>query len=344
MEASLRGAAVALFTLLAISSALNARQSAVARYSLIFDCCAIAYLVESAPGLRGSHAVWIAPVRMASNAAPGVFLLWAEAAFGDQFVPRWWRWWPIGLMLALSASAIATDAWLAHRMAEAAALALVVAGIVRVLAGRSVDLVESRRAARLVFACGIGVWIAVTTVFGAFDLLPGPAVSGVLGLALAGCLLRIRLDGPHALPSAAPTKPPPTRPAPSPATDGEDGDLAEKLRIAMERDRLYREAGLTVAGLSSRLGAPEYRVRRLINQRLGHRNFVTFVNGYRLAEAMAALADPGQARVPVLTIALDAGFQSIGPFNRAFKAQTGETPSEYRRRHLSPDGSGLADS
>jgi AraC-like DNA-binding protein len=38
--------------------------------------------------------------------------------------------------------------------------------------------------------------------------------------------------------------------------------------------------------------------------------------------------------VPILTIALDAGFQSIGPFNRAFKAETGMTPSEFRRTRL----------
>jgi len=36
--------------------------------------------------------------------------------------------------------------------------------------------------------------------------------------------------------------------------------------------------------------------------------------------------------VPVLTLALDAGFNSLGPFNRAFKAATGLTPSEFRRR------------
>ncbi len=28
---------------------------------------------------------------------------------------------------------------------------------------------------------------------------------------------------------------------------------------------------------------------------------------------------------------MDAGFQSLGPFNRAFKAVTGVTPTEYRR-------------
>ena len=55
------------------------------------------------------------------------------------------------------------------------------------------------------------------------------------------------------------------------------------------------------------------------------------MNHYRIAEVKAALADPSQSEVPVLTIALDAGFSSLGPFNRAFKAETGMTPSEYRR-------------
>ena len=52
---------------------------------------------------------------------------------------------------------------------------------------------------------------------------------------------------------------------------------------------------------------------------------------YRVADAKAALSDPSQCEVPVLTIAMDSGFQSLGPFNRAFKADTGLTPTEYRR-------------
>jgi len=104
----------------------------------------------------------------------------------------------------------------------------------------------------------------------------------------------------------------------------------------MEQDKVYREEGLSIAVLATRLGTPEYRLRRLINQRLAHRNFSSFVNGYRLSDAMVALADPGQAEVPILTIALDAGFQSIAPFNRAFKAQTGMTPSEFRRLRRVP--------
>jgi AraC-like DNA-binding protein len=35
--------------------------------------------------------------------------------------------------------------------------------------------------------------------------------------------------------------------------------------------------------------------------------------------------------VTVLEIAYDVGFASIGPFNRAFRAATGHSPTEYRR-------------
>ena len=76
-------------------------------------------------------------------------------------------------------------------------------------------------------------------------------------------------------------------------------------------------------------------MRRLINSELGYRNFSSFLNSHRIAEAQAALADPAQAEVPVITIAMDAGFQSLGPFNRAFKAVTGVTPTEYRRMRRS---------
>ena len=99
----------------------------------------------------------------------------------------------------------------------------------------------------------------------------------------------------------------------------------------MTVDRLYREPSLTIATLATRMGLPEHRLRKLINQGLGQRNFSSFLNAYRIADAKRALRDAASADTPVLTIAMDAGFQSLGPFNRAFKAGTGMTPTEYRR-------------
>ena len=102
----------------------------------------------------------------------------------------------------------------------------------------------------------------------------------------------------------------------------------------MTVERVYRQEGLTIGVLAAKLDLPEYRLRQAINEGLGYRNFNAFLHRYRINEAKAALSDPGQRDVAVLTIAMDAGFQSIGPFNRAFKAATGRTPSEFRREHL----------
>jgi len=126
----------------------------------------------------------------------------------------------------------------------------------------------------------------------------------------------------------------PVRAAASAELSPADLTLVAALERAMSFDRAYRQDGLTIGQLANAHGVPEYRLRRLINQGLGHRNFNSFLNRYRIADARAGLADPGQAAVPILTIALDAGFNSLGPFNRAFRAETGMTPSEYRRQAL----------
>lgn len=108
--------------------------------------------------------------------------------------------------------------------------------------------------------------------------------------------------------------------------------LVPQLQALMVADMPHRDERLTIAGLAARLGVQEYRLRRAINLTMGHRNFAQFLNSYRLAEVRAALSDPEQREVPILTMALDAGFGSLGPFNRAFREAEGMTPSEFRQR------------
>ncbi|MEP2987755.1 MAG: AraC family transcriptional regulator [Parasphingorhabdus sp.] len=113
--------------------------------------------------------------------------------------------------------------------------------------------------------------------------------------------------------------------------------LIAKVTGAMENDHMYREEALTVSALARAMGAQEYLLRRAINQGLGYRNFSQFLNSYRLSEIRTALCDPGKGHLPILTIAYDAGFNSIGPFNRAFKQAYGVTPSQFRRSHRPKD-------
>ena len=222
------------------------------------------------------------------------------------------------------------------------------------MAGRAADLVERRRQFRLEYAVCTAFYIAL--VIGSEWLWPGSLSKAPVSLINAAGLVAFTfvfsMLGPRGF-GIGPdvTTPAASQPKPIPAAAGashvaspaseQDTALLETLRRAMEHDKAYRDDGLSIASLSQKLNVQEYRLRRLINGQLGHRNFSAFVNGYRLSEAESALADPAQAEVPVLTIALDAGFGSIGPFNRAFKAHTGLTPSEYRRSHLGGTDAGL---
>ena len=245
-----------------------------------------------------------------------------------------------------------TSLFAAH---SALSLSCVLLAIWHALAGRATDLVEGRRRLRVVFAVATALY---TMLIVASDWLwPGGLSVASLSLAnAAGLMTFIFLFAVlESLPSTAqplvrtatPAGPPQSlasdpRAAAPPA--GPDAALLAALRRLIDHDKVYREPDLSIASLSQKLDIPEYRLRRLINEQLGHRNFSAFVNGYRLAEAETALRDPRQAAVPVLTIALDAGFGSIGPFNRAFKAHTGSDadgvsprpPRRHARRRASP--------
>jgi len=118
----------------------------------------------------------------------------------------------------------------------------------------------------------------------------------------------------------------------APTTD--ELDLQNRLQSVMEKERFYIQENLSVRVLASHLGVHEYKMRRFINGRLGFRNFNEFLNEYRIKEACAVLADPEKNDTPILRLAMELGYGSLAPFNRAFRVVTGKTPTEYRRAVL----------
>jgi AraC-like DNA-binding protein len=110
-----------------------------------------------------------------------------------------------------------------------------------------------------------------------------------------------------------------------------DTALGERILDLLREEAAFTQPDLRVADLARRLGEAEYKVTQCITGALGFRNFNHMVNHFRIAEAKRRLTDPGLRHLPILTIALDCGFGSIGPFNRAFKTETGSTPTHFRR-------------
>jgi len=117
-----------------------------------------------------------------------------------------------------------------------------------------------------------------------------------------------------------------------------EDELVIELLERMVNERLYTDHDLRVGRLATMLNVPEYKLRKKINRQLGYRNFNQFVNHYRIEEAGVRLLE--DARLPVLTIALDVGFRSISSFNTAFQAKFGVSPTRYRnekRNHAKPN-------
>ena len=101
-----------------------------------------------------------------------------------------------------------------------------------------------------------------------------------------------------------------------------------KLKMAMEKDRLYLNANLNLAILSQHTGLAPKVISAVINQQL-NKSFNEFVNEYRVAELKDRLLNSGKENLTIVGLAYECGFNSQSTFQRAFKAISGSTPREY---------------
>jgi AraC-like DNA-binding protein len=316
-----------------------------------------AYLLCGFPGFTS----WRPPVLVAivaiSLTAPYLFWIYANLLFDDDFRPR-----PVfGLwLLVIEVFGLAllvlwrrTAPWVHDLLGlgfRLPALALAAHALWKVWQGRTIDLVEERARMRVTVVVTAGVAcsaiLLTSLIFGPIETRPPifRLAEAMVHLAVIFALtLAVMVTGLRGLSAAQPDAPRSDQSGPPKEPDiagvahlvpAAEAWVVDRLASLMSCEQVWRESGLTIGDLATRVGVPEYRLRRLINQQLGYRNFVAFLNEYRLAEAAQRFSDRRHARIPILTVALDLGWGSIGPFNRAFRARFGIQPSEYRRRQL----------
>lgn len=340
----LRAAGIAILLLMALLLTRDALTQSAGRLFALFCLTTIGYLAISAPGAAALPGWLRWPALVLAQANPVLFYLAARAMFDDGFRLRPWHAVLLAGMVALGLFCLFPPqegspqlVWLGINLRRLLSIALVGAAIFAALRGRTDDLLAGRMRFRFVFALCVGAYSIGLTVLelAFFDTgLPPVAAAinaGAIALLAGGFFFALfSLSAEGALAPVAAAK---IAVAPVPARD-EDAEIVAALDTAMARDRLYRDETLSIGSLAARMGVPEYRLRRAINQLLGFRNFNAYINALRLAEVKSALTDPAQREVSITTIALDAGFASIGPFNRAFKAATGTVPSDFRRKVL----------
>ncbi len=342
LDLAFRAASVALLLVLAASLLQDFRKVLAARLGAAFALSSVAHVVSYSLDVTSRIPLWHAPLIAVSTGTIVVFWLFTRALFDDEFRLRWWHG---GIWALVTAFSFAGCTWIApsgHVVFSVTTVNLISLGFIALAVWQMIvswpaDLVERRRRVRVFVVCIIALYgglNAVLQIASAGQHVGAAAETintGVLACAVAAIVFAMmRVDGADLFPAAVEPAPPIVFSQPA-ADDVADQKLIDALMRLMADERIYRQENITIGVLATRLKIPEYRLRRLINQRLGYRNFNVFLNNHRIEEAKAALADPTQAEVPVITIAMDAGFQSLGPFNRAFKAVTGVTPTEYRR-------------
>lgn len=351
----LRGAVAGLLIFHLVNLALPGARAAARAALAVFTLALLAYLfcqqVDVLLGFPRPLAIFTLALCVATTA-----WMWlaARALFNDHmaFSPT-----VIVLPLAMTALGLAahlpyldaaregmpdTRPSLLYGLHAAAMLAFTAAALWEIAHGWRDDLVQPRRVARRWAALGIGVYAALALLVELAvrgqpigKLLPALHVTGIgcIALALAVLVARRSLNDVLGLPGEESTTNDTTlatlvpTPAATAAHSPAPSPTMAHLQQAMTDERLYRREGLTLAALAQTLGLGEAALRTLINQELGYRNFNDFLHHYRLQEASARLVSED---LPVLTIALECGYGSIGPFNRAFKQRWGMTPSEYQ--------------
>jgi AraC-like DNA-binding protein len=102
--------------------------------------------------------------------------------------------------------------------------------------------------------------------------------------------------------------------------------IASKIAHAFTEDALHLNPVLSLSRLSKHLSIPEQHLSQTFTRRL-NTSFYDYVNLYRIQTAKTRLKETDEL---IVDIAFAVGYNSRSAFYNAFKAITGQTPSDFR--------------
>ncbi len=105
--------------------------------------------------------------------------------------------------------------------------------------------------------------------------------------------------------------------------------IFEKLESAMKNDKLFKNQELSLNSMAKELDIKPYLISRSLSE-VCNKRFNDYVNEYRVEEIQKLLQDSKNSKYTLLSLAMDAGFNSKSSFNRAIKKQLGISPSELK--------------
>jgi len=325
---TLRLLALSQLLLLCLQAARQVKTAISAQFLGLFIITVIGHLLNEQTWESGAPLWSRLGLIMLSSSAPWAFWLWVKSWFDSSFLVRPLYFIPpamtsLWVLVGFYSPVVFAPWWVLG--VNGFSVLFIGLAVFEIRCEWNAEMLELRRKIRLVLALGVLTLCVLIILKTTLDAIAGQftpyyqfgAAAGIFGLSLVANLAFLELTPRLFTPAPRPQAP----------MLPENQKLAHQLTTLMEVEQIFCTPGLTIGALAKQLDTPEYKLRKFINQELGFDNFNTFLNTSRIQLAAERLRNTTD---PILNIALEVGFNSLPPFNRAFRKILGCSPSGHR--------------
>jgi AraC-like DNA-binding protein len=110
-------------------------------------------------------------------------------------------------------------------------------------------------------------------------------------------------------------------------------EMKDRILNIIVMQKKYKEKDYSAKKLAEELGTNTRYISAVVNVRF-HMNYTSFVNKFRIEEAMAILVDRRYQKLRIEEVSDMVGFSNRQSFYASFYKLMGMTPRDYRIQHL----------
>ncbi|PIX09780.1 MAG: hypothetical protein COZ75_05015 [Flavobacteriaceae bacterium CG_4_8_14_3_um_filter_34_10] len=96
----------------------------------------------------------------------------------------------------------------------------------------------------------------------------------------------------------------------------------------LTQNKVFLNQKLSLAELAKLINSSDKKLSTLLNQNL-QTNFYDYINSFRITAFKKNVAEGKLEQLSIVGLALQCGFKSKSSFYRAFKKETGMSPSQF---------------